>query len=310
MEIPAQDPRRLAHGEHNGGVPPEGEPYREIPQHKSVSKFLTSPELCKIVLPLRFVIAADVQVREKRPVLRLVQLMDTGGEHTVGSSVPGNSFQITSIPFHGALPQRPLRTSGLGAAEELQGLYELVLPGLMIKVYNPPAALVPIEKSLERQPGPALLLAGNQLFAVLPGGLGILLSGGCLIEPACRPCNDRVVLGKTAVIGVLVHMKRLHAGFSEFVPGKVEVLLGGFQSAPGRAIVITLQHMGGVGLNTSEQEILKRMVMNPGSNVIEIAYKSVCVSGGPGAGCAVPVPETGAENEVQPPLGLLHQARI
>ena len=105
-------------------------------------------------------------------------------------------------------------------------------------------------------------------------------------------------------------MKRLHAGLRELFPCKGKILPGGFQCAPGKTAVIVLQRMGGMGFNTGEQKVLKGMVVYPGLNIVKVPHKAVSIPSGPCACGAEAVPEAGAQDKVQPPLGLLHQPQV
>lgn len=105
-------------------------------------------------------------------------------------------------------------------------------------------------------------------------------------------------------------MGRVYTGLPEFLPGEAVVLNGGVEGVAAERIVVAPEGFGGIGLNACKEKVFIGVVMDPGGHIVKVAHEVVRNAGGPGRGGPVAVAEAGAQDEIQAPLGLLHQAQI
>ena len=105
-------------------------------------------------------------------------------------------------------------------------------------------------------------------------------------------------------------MGRVYTGLPEFLPGEAVVLNGGVEGVAAERIVIAPEGFGGIGFDACKEKVFIGVVMDPGGHIVKVAHEVVRNAGGPGRGGPVAVAEAGAQDEIQAPLGLLHQAQI
>ena len=305
----AQQRRRLSHGKHHRRISPEGEPDREVSKHEAIPQLFSLSKLLPVILFLLFIAAGNVQPGEGVCIICLIQLMDTGGNHAVWRCIAGDGLQIAAIQPHRLFPACLFCVLRLGSTQHLQGLQELMFPGLVIKMNDGLVTLVPVEEAGDGSFLPSFLTI-QEFRRCFPGDGSILLIAAGRIQTACTPDDDCIILGKAAVVRVLKHVGRVYARLGKLPLRKRKVLLCSPERAEAQLTVIVLQGFRRIGLNSRKQEILKSMIMDSRLHIIKIAHQIIGKTCSTGACSPIAVTEPGAQDEIQSPLGLFHQAQI